>query len=444
MSNRKRDCEAEPEDDPAISAPTNKRTKPNNVDTSGPTHRRAKRDQEFYDSLILVWSHPMTVYQQNFLTKHMEELVGLKSAANFIKTHTEKHMPHHAKKTNKARDLTIMKSLLITGGYSSVAEVFTDFRDMILNLTRTNEWTHVISVDARRLFRCFCGRMKLCPTGPDGAPYNSYGRDGIKLMASQMKSATTQAIEPSSDRSVIISIEDSDESEVEGVINHSDTLPNENPYYSLADISDKLLSMPDEPPPTPILAIGKTPGPGDRNNEETRQLSEEIEECQQKLARMVEKKRLLQEIRDLDVEKTATDVEIPETEDQLKQLTSKIHDYNKQIDTATEDGKAAAGSRDWHDQESIRLQQESERLQRESENCRQESVTHRQENERLRSVADECQRKMRAFHLLREQAENQSNQALSDGSQLKHRRDQIEDQRAIAQKKLEELAHGAI
>jgi hypothetical protein len=438
MSNRKRDCEAELEDDPAISAPTNKRTKPNDVDTSGPTHRRAKRDREFYESLVLVWSQPMTVYQQNFLTKHMEELVGLKSAANFIKTHTEKHMPHQAKKTNKARDLTIMKSLLITGGYSSVAEVFTDFRDMILNVTRTNEWTHVISVDARRLFRCFCGRMKLCPTGPDGAPYNSYGRDGIKLIA------TTQAIKPSSDRSVIISIEDSDESEVEGVINHSDTLPNENQYHSLADISDKLLSMPDEPPPTPILAIAKTPGPSDRDDEGTRQLSKEIEECQQKLARMVEKKRLLQEIRDLDIEKAAIDVEIPEMEEQLKQLTSKTHDYHKQIDSVMEDGKAFADSRDWHDQESIRLQQESEKLQRKSEKCRQESVTHRQENERLRSIADEYQRKMDAFHLLREQSENQSNQVLSDGSQLRHRRDQIEDQRAIAQKKLEELAHGAI
>jgi hypothetical protein len=91
----------------------------------------------------------------------------------------------------------------------------------------------------------------------------------------------------------------------------------------------------------------------------------------------------------------------------------------------------------WHRQQSQRLQQESER-------CHRESEVHRQEDERLRPTVNMYIEKVAVLHLERNQMEKQSSQVAETDAQLKKRRDEIENQRAIAKKKFDELSNGSI
>jgi hypothetical protein len=333
-------------------------------------------------------------------------------------------------------NLSAMKSLLETGGYSSVADLVTDFGIMMSIFTWINNRKKEDSAPARRLTKCFCRRMDYCPTGPDGEPSISYDTDALKLMATQMTIDTTQVVEPWWHEVVVVSIEDSDESGVNDVSNDSNISHDELESHSSIGVSDLLSSVQDEPLPIAVPANAKTPEPEDLDDE-TRQLQKEIEERQRKLAKMAEKRRLLTEIKNLDIKKAGIEVKIPETEEQLKQLTSKTQDYHKQIDSVMDDGKLAADTRDWYDEESMRLQKESERLQQESE-------IHRLESIRFRSEADECQRKMDTLLSERKQVDDQRDEVLWDSLHLHGDLLEVEDQRALAKKKLEELALGTI
>jgi hypothetical protein len=425
MSCQKRDREVELQNESATLLPTNKRIRLDGKDESGKTCHHKDHPDIVDDSVLKIWSQPMTKQQKGFLTEQMKTLVNLRTAADFIEPQTGKHMTLHAMKIKKPRDLSTMKSLIDADEYSSVTELVTDFRIMIRNALRINSWKPERLMVVGTLWKRFCYRMKCCPTGPQQEQMATYNRDAIKLMASEIGDISTKSSTLPSEKSM--AIDESDESGVQNVFDYSDVSVEE----SFIDVSDLPFFMQDEPPHTSRSGAAKTPEPGNLDDE-TRQLSEDIEECQQKLARMVEKKKLIREIRNLDTEKAAIDRKILDTDEQLKQLRSKIQGCGKEIITVTENSKAASNSRDWHDQESVRLQHESTRLQRESE-------SHRKENERLRLVVDGYQLKVGALESERDQVLKQHEQAGDTKVELRERRKQIEDQQAVSKRNLDEF-----
>jgi hypothetical protein len=438
MSCQKRDREVELGNESASLHPTNKRTRLDGKDESGNILHHKDHPDIVDDSVLEIWSQSMTEQQKAFLMEQMETLVNVRSAADFIEPQTRKHMTLHAKKIKKPRDLSTMKSLVDAGEYSSVTELVTDFRIMISNALRINTWKSERLMVVGTLWKCFCYRMKCCPTGPQQEQMATYSRDAIKLMASEIRDSSTKTSTPSSEKSMATGNSDEaevqdvseyiiDDSEVQYVFDHLDEIVE----GTLTVFSESPSLMQDEPPHPSRSGAAKTPEPGNLDDE-TRQLSEDIEECQQKLARMVGKKKLIREIRNLDTEKAAIDRKIPDMNEQLKQFKSKIQGCGKEITTIMEDSKAAANSRDWHDQESIRLQNESTRLQRESE-------SHQKENERLRLVVDGYQHKVGALETERDQMLEQHEQAGDTKLELRERRNQIEDQQAVSKRDLDEL-----
>jgi hypothetical protein len=438
MSNRKRDWDSEDEleYDFVASGSTNKRTKVDDADTSEPKHHRKNHLDILHDSLLLVWSQPMTERQKSFLTKQMEEMAILKSATDLFKPHTLKHIPFYAKKVKGPMNFSAMKSLLDTGGYSSVADLVTDFGIMMSIFTWINNRKKEDSAPARRLTKCFCRRMDYCPTGPDGEPSISYDTDALKLMATQMTNATIPFIGPSRDYSKDISIDDSDESGVDDVLNNSDILHDELRRSSSIQVSDPPSSVQNEPLPISVPINAKTPEPDDLDIE-ARQLQKEIEERQQKLAKMVEKKRLLAETRDVDTEKAAIAGQISETKQQAGQLEAKMQDCRQKITTLDQERGKCHKAVLWHGQEIVRLLQEIERLQREFE-------THLKEEERLGSIVDKYSQDMNALESERNQIQEQSRQVIETDAQLNDRWRRIEDRRAIATKRLDELNNTSI
>lgn len=116
-----------------------------------------------YESVLVIWSQPMTGEQTRYLMKYMKELVKLKSAADLIGPCSWKHFAREAKDTKKPLSLSTIKLRLDTGKYSTIAELFTDFETMIRNVLSTNSEDHKVSVAAMKLFKCFCRRLRDCP-----------------------------------------------------------------------------------------------------------------------------------------------------------------------------------------------------------------------------------------------------------------------------------------
>jgi chromosome segregation ATPase len=94
--------------------------------------------------------------------------------------------------------------------------------------------------------------------------------------------------------------------------------------------------------------------------------------------------------------------------------------------------------------EYLRHQRQSERLQQASERFRRESEVHRQEEEKLRPTVNAYIQKTFALDAEQDQIEEQGRQVMESDAQLKERRDEIEDQRAIAKKRFDELSNGSI
>jgi hypothetical protein len=427
MTSQKRDREVELENESAISSPTNKRPR---LDTSDSANHRPDHPKVYDSPLLTVWSQPMTEQQRSFLTEKMEGWVKLRCAEIFIEPHTGERMILDAKKIKRPMDLSTMRSRLDSGKYSSVKDLVLDFRLMIGNVFRINSWMHEDSMLALRLFQCFCVGMKFCPTGPHNEQMATYSAYAMRLMASNIRVIPTKTGKSSPSKSV--ADDDSDESLVDDAIKHSGISPDELQGHSIVDVSDSPSLMQNELPHISGSEAVNTLEPGDLEDldEESQRLQKEIEERQRKLANMVEKKRLLKEIRNLDTEKTAIEVKIPQMIEQLRQLDSRAVDCSKLTNSVKEKSRAAIKSRDWHDQESVRFQQESEK--------------HRQENQRFDLVVGEYQRKMDALESETNQIWDQSEQAEITNAQLWERRDQIEDQRASAEKKLEELNNSSI
>lgn len=453
MSSWKRYREAESDSESDSTTPTIKRPRLDVAHPSGPTCYRAEHSDMVREYLLVIWSQPMTEHQKSFLTKKMEELVTLKSAADFLEPRTVKHMLVYVKKIKGPTDLDIIRNLLDTGGYPSVTDLLIDFVTMIHNVIWINGCKRHDPAPARRFLKCFCDRLKHCPVGPHEKPMATYTRNDIRLMASDITGVSAKASTPSSDKPHVASIDDhvidelvipsiaGDADKFEDAFGNHNMTSNDIVGSTFVDISDSLFWIRDEPLQTSEAEDTKTFEPGDRD-EEARQLSKDIEDCQMKLAKLEEKNRLLTEIKDLDTEKAAIESRLPEIEKQWKQLGSKVSDYNTMIGTVRKDEKTAAESRYWHDQESVRLQQESERLQRESEDRRRESETHREEIEKFCSIGDECKQKMRVLRSEKQQVEIQHDRLLLKHGELRDKRDTIQDQRIIAKKKLDELKNG--
>lgn len=431
MTSQKRDRDVELDNESAASTPTNKRTRYNK---SGSADHRTDHPNVHDNSLLIVWSQPMTEQQKSFLTEKMKGWITLKSAVNLIKPHTGERMTLDAKKIQRPMDLSTMGSYLDSGKYSAVRDLVLDFRLMIGNVFRICSWTQKESLLALRLFQIFCVEMKYCPTGPHDKQMATYSEDAMRLMASKIQVIPTKTSTLLSPKPV--AIDDSDKSLVDDAIKHFGVLLDELHDHSLLEVSQSSSSMQIEPPHLPGPDAAETLEPGDQN-EEIRQLSKEIEECQQKLARMVEKKRLMQEIENLDAEKIAIEVKILQTSEQIKEHHSKAADCCKLIDSVEGNCKAAVHSRDRHDRESVRLLEESKRLQQESE-------MHRQENERFDLAVGNYQRKIDALQSERDEMQRESDQAEDTNAQLMKRRDQIDDQRATTKKSLDELDNGRI
>jgi hypothetical protein len=445
MSNRKRDREVELGKQSTASTPTDKRARLDNADT----HDKAYDYKDYIDNfdcdLLIVWSQKITDNQKRFLTIKIEELVRLRSAADFIKPHSGKSMPRDARSTKKSMDFSTMRSLLNTGKYSSVKDLVVDFSKMISNVAEG--LNHDESVIARRLLKCFCDRMKDCPTGPDGGSMKAYNKHDLKLMAAQITDAASKVTKQSSKDSEVISIEDSDSDKGDEVAIEPETIRYDVAFNDLALYYEGLTSnpsipfdsasrMPNEFPTTSKSETAKTPEPDDFD-EETRQLQKEIQERQQKLANMAEKKKLLAEIKDLDTATAALDSEIPEANEQFKQIELKVRDLGQEEDAALRESKEALDSSDWHYKQRERLQKEIERLHDEYEK-------HQQEEARLCSVTDEHLQKAKAVLTQKKQVQEQAAQVLDSCIQLKDRRDRLENQRATAKSRLEELGHGTL
>jgi hypothetical protein len=427
MTSQKRDREVELDNASATSTPTNKRTR---LNTSGPADHVPDYPNVYDSSLLIVWSQPMTEQQKRFLTEKMAGWVKLKSAANLIKPYTE----HDAKKIKRPMNLCIMRTYLDADKYSAVRDLVLDFRLMIGNVFRICSWTQKESLLALRLFQIFCVEMKYCPTGPHDEQMATYSEDAMRLMASKIRVISTKTSTSTPSKSV--AIDDSDQSLTDDAIKYFGVLLEELQGHSFVDVSNSSSRMPYKPSRIFKSEAIQTLEPEDQD-EEMRQLSTEIEKCQQKFDKMVEKKRLSEEIKNLDTEKIAIEVEIPQTSEQIRQLHSKAADCCKLIASAKENSKAAVNSRDQHDRESVRLLEESKRLQ-------QESQVHRQENERFDLAVGKYQRKIDALQSERDEMRRQSDQAENTNAQLMKRRDQIEDQRATAKKKLDELNNNSI
>jgi hypothetical protein len=159
MTSQKRDRDVELDNESAASTPTNKRTRYNK---SGSADHRTDHPNVHDNSLLIVWSQPMTEQQKSFLTEKMEGWITFESAVNLIKPHTGERMTLDAKKIQRPMDLSTMGSYLDSGKYSAVRDLVLDFRLMIGNVFRICSWTQKESLLALRLFpNLLCGNEVL-------------------------------------------------------------------------------------------------------------------------------------------------------------------------------------------------------------------------------------------------------------------------------------------
>jgi hypothetical protein len=268
-----------------------------------------------YSRLVLtIWSLSMTQHQKKYIAKNMKELMDLVSAKDLRRPPIKRCLPRWARKIGKPMDLSTMRNRLTNGGYSSVTDFVTDFRTMLCNVLRIKGWDHDKSVATLMLLQCFRKRMNYCPIGPGEQPMIKCDEDEVKLMASEIEDSIDVARTPS-EKLEVVSIDDSDASEYEEGADESDTDSFEKIFLD-SDIShDGLKDQSSE------HKTAKTPEPDDLE-EETRRLQEEIEERQQKLANMAERKKLLGEIKNMDIDKAAINGQMPEIQRQNAQFVS--------------------------------------------------------------------------------------------------------------------------
>ncbi|KAH0269330.1 hypothetical protein KCU91_g8801, partial [Aureobasidium melanogenum] len=455
MSNRKRARRAELDVKSATPKSSTKRAKTSDTNTSDKNFYRVERACT-YNHVLVVWSQPMTPRQQDFLVRQMTEMRRLMSSNGLL---TAEAAIRHLPSIENPLDLTTMRTYLEADRYSSVTDFCADFKRMITDVHLQYGQDDNRSIVARKLLRSFCERIRHCPTGPNGESARDYGEKAIKCLESRIVNATTKVTTPSSEEIEVINIaSDTDELaettiqvDTASFINtfndrHSDT----SDYEPEDDVSDAEVdsSSLTQDEPASVTRAAKTPEPDDLDDE-TRQLQKEIEERQQKLANMAEKKKLLAGIKDLDTEKAELDDKIPELEKQLWQVRSKVQDCRNMIGANHNDEKKIFDAIDWHDgervrlhQESERLEQESERLRQESQKCRQRIEVHKHEVEELGLVESGYRQRHNALLAEKQQAKEQGRQILQNEGQLKERRDQLENQRAIAKKKLDALSNG--
>jgi len=435
MASQKRSRDTEPVSESVASHIPKKRAR---IEASHvPGEICAKTSNGYSRHLLIVWSLPMSQQQKKYIASGLKDLVKLVSASDLTKPPITADLPRWAKRIKKPLDLNTMKNDLAYGKYLSVTSFVTDFKDMICNTLRIYGWDHDKSVKALTVLQWFRYRMKHCPTGPEAKPMIVFHDVEIQRMASQIKDDMIKVSESSPMNSEVISISDSDASEYDEVTNWPEAGASEGALND-ADISHGKLGG-----NSLTTHDTKTPEPDDLDAE-AQQLEREIEERQQKLANMAEKKRLLTEIKGLDTEKAAIDGQIPETKRQAEQLQTKLEDCCHKITTLNNECNGPLQASLWRQQEILRLCQQSERLQRESENCRRASEIHLREDEKLRPTVNHYLQQFTALDSEQKQVQEQSRQAIETEAQLKDKRDKLEDQRAIAKKKLDGLRSGSI
>lgn len=261
MSSWKRDRDYESEDGFDTMPSTSKRARLASADPSGTTYHRAEQSDMVREYLLITWSRPMTEDQKSFLTKKMEELMTLKSAADFIEPRTGKDVPIYVNKIKGPTDLATIINLLDTGGYPSVTDLLIDFTTMIHNVIWINGCKRHDPAPARRFLKCFCDRLKQCPIGPHGKPLTAYTRNDMKLLASDVTDGSTKVSTASSEKPEVISIDDSVQDErispfftreadaFEDAFGNHNMTSNDIVGSDFVDISDSLFWIRDEPLP---------------------------------------------------------------------------------------------------------------------------------------------------------------------------------------------------
>jgi hypothetical protein len=408
MASQKRDRDAEPVSNliaSYISSVPTKRAKTDKADVADKIFARADKVIG-YSHLLIFWSRPMTEQQKQFLVETTKGMMKLKSAEEFKKPHTTEQMSRALMKIKKPMDLSTMIKLLETGGYSSVTDLCVDFKSMITNAQLINPDDRELSAAAGRLFTSFNSRMNGCPTGLDGTPASEYRERTMDLLKSLIPDFATRITTPQPDKPEVIYI-DSDTEELEASSRPASTLkPN------------------------------KIPQPDDLDDE-IEKLQKEIEERQERLVHMAERKKVLAEIRSLDIEKAELVGKISDTEEQYAQLNADVRTCDAKSLTHSLGYTELQQQQVWHREGSEKLDRESKRIGEEIEKYR-----------KAKGIID---RRVTMFIAKRDRLDSEHietkekrDQIGNEDAQLSERLDQLENQRAIAKKKLDDLDHGSI
>lgn len=402
MSSQKRDRDVELAPESVTSYLSTKRARNDNAQATEKKFARVENICSYYDHLLVVWSRPMTQKQKKFLDETLKGLLKIKSAVDFEKPPTTEQMSRWPKTIKKPMDLSTMINLLENNEYHTVTDFSADFKVMITNAHLIHGENHDVSAAARRLLTSFKDRMRGCPTGVDGTEAREYGERTMTLLESLIPNVTAdKAIQASSDKPEAINVD---------------------PNTSKVAAANR---------PAAVSEMRKTPEPDDLDDEATK-LQKEIEERQQKLVNMAEKKKLLAEIKTLDMEKVELEGKFPGTRSLYALLDSALQERGKDIETHRDENDALLRSQAWH----VR---ECERLERESERLRQEIERVRQSKESIDLKAKEYIEKRQRLMLEKRQVKERRAQVVEDYHKLVDRIDGLESQRTIAKKKLDAL-----
>lgn len=344
----------------------------------------------------------MTQQQKKFLDGTLKDLLKIKSAADFDKPPTGEQKSRWPETIKKPMDLSTMIKLLETNEYHKVTDFCADFKIMITNAHLIHGESHGVSAAARRLFICFKDRMRGCPTGVDGTEAGAYGKYTMTLLESLIPNVTTdKAIQSSSDKPKATDF------------NH-DT--NETTAANR---------------PTAVSETSKTPEPDDLDDEATK-LHEEIEERQQKLLNMAEKRKLLAEIKTLDMGKVELEGKFSASRCQYELLDVELRERGKEIETHRDEGATVLQNQAW-------LGKERERLEQESERIRQEIERVRQSKENIDLKAKEYFKERQRLMSEERQVKKRREQVVENCTKLVERIEGLESQRTTAKKKLDAL-----
>lgn len=423
MQNKKRKREVTLATRSVASYLATKRAKRESTDAAGSTYKTIEEISSTYNHLLILWSQPMTAMQKHFLIREMKEMMKLKSAVELLQPYTCQDMPGYLSIIKKPLDLSTMSKLLETDRYSSVTAFCVDFKIMITNVHLFNGEKHKTASTARKLLTSFSQRIKWCPTGVLGeehAPANTYCPQTMKAMESLITNVASKRVE-------IINL-DYDEDKP--------TVPNRPLNPSLSPSVSNETARP--------LKTKKAVRPDDLDGQR-RQLQEEIDERQQMLANL-EKQKLFVEIKALDTQRTELDTKIPQKEKQYALLKSNLDLGQQKIDTLKVESQSIDKARRLHLEESARLQQDFERIReerlrlyREYESVRQKIERRRPEEVRLVARFHHFRREIQTRTEAQTELEKESQRVFENGTQLKKRRDEIENEQVIANQKLSEL-----